>query len=224
MQGIDFVNQVCRDEAGDDTEDRAEQGQKLEDRCIEDDGAPGDGDGEDEDAVTDDGLADFFFRNEAAQDVHGNPLAGFTEAEEDAEESRHDSEDVEDKAEDLDGAAIKPSGNDGQGRNVLGVSDDGLVMTEGQVEGHSVRENRDEQDGESDFHSPHGFITGDVDGLVVRAVGNDHRADAGDEEDRCQRDRQHGDGVLDEVAQVREDADVGQVPMLDHDAAQADDD
>lgn len=59
MQGIDFVNQVCWDEAGDDTEDRAEQGQKLEDRCIEDDGAPGDGDGEDEDAVTDDGLADF---------------------------------------------------------------------------------------------------------------------------------------------------------------------
>ena len=87
MQGIDFVNQVCRDEAGDDTEDWAEQGQKLEDRCIEDDGAPGDGDGEDKDAVTDDGLADFFFRNEAAQDVHGNPLAGFTEAEEDAEES-----------------------------------------------------------------------------------------------------------------------------------------
>ena len=97
-----------------------------------------DGDGEDEDAVTDDGLADFFFRNEAAQDVHGNTLTGFTEAEEDAEESRHDCEDVEDKAEDLDGAAIKPSGDDGQGRNVLGVSDDGLVMTEGQVEGHSV--------------------------------------------------------------------------------------
>ena len=129
MKGIDFVDQVRRDKAGDDTEDRTEEGQELQDRCIEDDGAPGDGDGEDEDAVTDDGLADFFFRNEAAQDVHSNPLAGFTEAEEDAEESRHDSEDVEDKAEDLDGAAIKPSGNDGQGRNVLGVSEDGLVMT-----------------------------------------------------------------------------------------------
>ena len=224
MQGIDLIDQVGRDEAGNDAENRAQQGQELEDRCIENDGTPGYGYGEDEDTVADNGLADFFFRDETAQDIHGNTLAGFTEAKEDTEEGCHNGEDVEDKAENLDGAAIETSGDDSQSRNVLGVSDDGLVMAESQVEGHGIRENRDEQDGESDFHSPHGFITGDVNRFIMRAIGNDHRADAGNEENRGQRDRQHGNRILDQVAQVREDTDIGQVPVLDHDAAQADDD
>ena len=64
MQGIDLIDQVGRDEAGNDAENRAQQGQELEDRCIENDGTPGYGYGEDEDTVADNGLADFFFRDE----------------------------------------------------------------------------------------------------------------------------------------------------------------
>ena len=200
MKGIDFVDQVRRDKAGDDTEDRTEEGQELQDRCIEDDSAPGNGNGEDEDAEADHFLIDLVFRHEAVQDVHGDTLAGFAEAEENAEESSHNGEYVEYQAEDFNSAAVKTSGDDGQGRNVLGISENGLVVAECQVKGHRIREDRNEQDRESDFHSPHGFVASDVDRFVMRAVRNDHGADAGDKQDRGQGYRQHGNRVFHEVA------------------------
>lgn len=62
--------------AGDDTEDRAEKGQESR-PCIEDDGAPSNGNGEDEDAEADHFLIDLVFRHEAVQEIHGDTLAGF---------------------------------------------------------------------------------------------------------------------------------------------------
>ena len=200
MKGIDFVNQVRRDKAGDDTEDRAEKGQELQDRCIEDDGAPSNGNGEDEDAEADHFLIDLVFRHEAVQEIHGDTLAGFAESEEHTEEGRHNGEDVEDQAENLNSAAVEALGNDSQCRNVLGISENGLIVTESQVKGHGIREDRNEQDGESDFHSPHGFVASDVDRFVMRAVRNDHGADAGDKQNRGQGYRQHGNRVFHEVA------------------------
>ena len=145
-------------------------------------------------------------------------------AKEYAEEGRHDGEDVQNQAENLNGAAVKPSGYDSQGGNILRVGFYSLFMAHGQVEGHGVRENRNEQDAEGNLHSPHRFIPRYVDRLVMRTVGNNHRADAGQEQNRRQRNRQHGDGILNQKSQVGEYADVGDIPMLNHDASEANDD
>ena len=88
------------------------EGQELQDRCIEDDGAPSNGNGEDKDAEADHFLIDLVFRHKAVQDVHSDTLAGFAEAEEYTEEGRHNGEYVEYQAEDFNSAAVKPSGYD----------------------------------------------------------------------------------------------------------------
>lgn len=119
------------------------------------------------------------------------PWQASAESEEHTEEGRHNGEDVEDQAENLNSAAVEALGNDSQCRNVLGISENGLIVTESQVKGHGIREDRNEQDGESDFHrSPHGFVASDVDRFVMRAVRNDHGVDAGDKQNRGQGYRQ----------------------------------
>ena len=219
-----MVHEICRDEAGDDAENRSEQGKELQNRQVEDDGAPAHEDGEDEDAIAYEDLINFFLRHDAAQDVHSQALAGFAEAEEDTEESCDDGEDIEDDTEDLDAGTVETAGSNGQSRDVIRIGFDSLLMTHSQIEGHGIGEDGQEKDTEGDAHGPHGFVACHINRFFMRPIGNDHRANAGNEKDGHERDRQHGHRFLDQISRGRQRAQIADIPILYHEKAEENDD
>jgi len=158
------------------TKDGAADGGEAQYRGVEHDGTPGEHDGKDHDPFAYQSFVDAVFRQHPAQQVHRQPLTGFTETEVNAEVGGHYREDVEGEAQELEGLARHPLGYHGQRGDVFLGGFNRLIVTHGKSEGDGVEEHHHEQDAEGDIHGAHRLEAGHFQRLFPRAVGDHHGA------------------------------------------------
>ena len=75
-------------------------------------------------------------------------------------------------------------------------------MAHSQIERNSIEKYGDKEHAKSDIHSPQSLVPGDFNRLIMGTIRNNHRAQTLQEQNRCQREGQHDDGLLDEIAKI----------------------
>ncbi len=220
MQRRYLIDQIGRDEATHHAEDGAADGGKAQHRGVEHDGTPGEHDGEHHDPFAHQSLVDAVVRQHPAQQVHCQPLTGFTKAQIDAEVGSHYRKDVEGQAQELEGLAGHPLRHHRQCRDVFLGGFDRLIVTHGQGEGDRVEEHHHKQDAEGDIHGAHRLEAGHFQRFLPRTVGDHHGAQALDKEDGGEGEGEHDDGILHPVTGGGHGGDVGRIPLVHHHQAE----
>jgi len=101
---------------------------------------------------------------------------------------------------------------------------DGLIVPKRRVEGRCIEKNRQEQCHECYVHGSDGLAPCDFDVLVMCAEGDDHGRQGLQKEHGGQGEGQKNDGLLDQVAPIREGSCVVDILQSDHDHSQGEDD
>ncbi len=182
-QARNLVHQVSRDQAAHQAEDRAAQRGEVQDRYVGHYGGPGDQDDERRHPFLDLVVIDLVVAVAAAQAVHHDAGAGFTEGQEDRQERGGYRKNVDHDAEAGGHGAGHILCNDRQRRNILVERIHRLRLANGQGEGDGVEEHDAEQQTEGDFHGALGAVPGLFHVAAVFPERDGHRAQGLDEQD-----------------------------------------